>query len=94
VNAFFVAYEILLLFMIMARILSGMQIPMAHEGNVSEKPMMEMQWIRKYHWSMRDMIYPSSAGTLTCIKPLATFASAFCHRVQTIRISELFSLFC
>jgi hypothetical protein len=45
VNAFFVAYEILLLFMIMARILSGMQIPMAHEGNVSEKPMMEMQWI-------------------------------------------------
>jgi hypothetical protein len=43
----------------------GMKIPMDHEGNVSEMPMMGMQWVRKYHWSMRDLLYPSSAGTLT-----------------------------
>jgi hypothetical protein len=54
-----------------------MKIPMAHEGNASEKPMMGMQWLRKYHWSMRDLIYPSSAGILTSVKLLATFASAF-----------------
>jgi hypothetical protein len=66
---------------------------MAHEGNVSEKPMMGMQWVRKYHWSMRDLIYLCSSGTLTCVKPLAMFVSAFCHRVRMIRISELLSLF-
>jgi hypothetical protein len=54
-----------------------MKIPMTHEGNVSEKPIMEMQWVQKYHWSIRDLIYPSSAGTLTRVKPLATYASAF-----------------
>jgi hypothetical protein len=70
-----------------------MKIPMAYEGNVSEKTMMEMQWVRKYHRSMRDLIYPSFAGTLTHVKPLATFASAFCHHVRTIRVSELLSLF-
>jgi hypothetical protein len=52
-----------------------MKIPMAHEGKVSEKPMIGMQWVQKYHWSMRDLIYPSSTGTLTRIKPLATFVS-------------------
>jgi hypothetical protein len=70
-----------------------MQILMAHEGNVSEKPMMGMQWAQKCHWSTRDMIYSSFAGTLIRVKPLATFASVFCHRVQMIHISELFSLF-
>jgi hypothetical protein len=71
----------------------GMKISMAHEGNVSGKPMMEMRWVQKYHWSMRDLIYPSSVGTLTHVKPLATFANAFCHCVRTIRISELLFLF-
>jgi hypothetical protein len=55
----------------------GMKIPMAREGNVSEKSMMGMHWVRKYHWSMRALIYPSSAGTLTRVKPLATFVSTF-----------------
>jgi hypothetical protein len=32
-----------------------MKIPMAHEGKVSEKSMMGMKWVRKYHWSMRDL---------------------------------------
>jgi hypothetical protein len=43
----------------------GTKVPMTYEGNVSEKPMMRVQWVRKYHWSMRDLFYPSSAGTLT-----------------------------
>jgi hypothetical protein len=71
----------------------GIKIPMAQEGNVSENSMMGMQWVQKYHWSMRNLIYPSSAGTLTRVKPLAMFASAFYHRVRTICISELLSLF-
>jgi hypothetical protein len=33
-----------------------MKIPMAHDGNVSEKPTMGMQWVQKYHWSMRNLI--------------------------------------
>jgi hypothetical protein len=33
----------------------GMQILMVHEGNVSEKPMMGMKWVRKYLWSVRDL---------------------------------------
>jgi hypothetical protein len=47
-----------------------MKIPMAHEDNVSEKPMMGMQLVQMYHSSMRDLIYPSSAGTLTCVKSI------------------------
>jgi hypothetical protein len=43
----------------------GTKVPMTHEGNVSEKPMMGMQWVRKYDWSMRDLFYPSSIGTIT-----------------------------
>jgi hypothetical protein len=39
--------------------------------------MMGMQWVRKYHWSMRDLFYPSYAGTLTRTKLIATFVSAF-----------------
>jgi hypothetical protein len=70
-----------------------MKIPMAYEGNVSEKLMMRMQWVRMYHWSMRDLIYPSYTSTLAHIKLLATFVTVFCHRVRTIRISELLSLF-
>jgi hypothetical protein len=62
-----------------------MKIPMSHEGNVSEKPIMGMQWVQKYHWSMRDLIYPSFAGTRTRVKLLAKLPSAFCHRVRTIR---------
>jgi hypothetical protein len=46
----------------------GTKVLMAHEGNVSEKPMMGMQWVRKYHWSMRDLFYPSSVGTLTLLE--------------------------
>jgi hypothetical protein len=46
-----------------------MKTPMAHEEHVSEKCMMGMQWVQKYHWSMRDLIYPSSTGTLTCVEP-------------------------
>jgi hypothetical protein len=49
-----------------------MKIPIAHEWNVRENPMMGMQWVRKYHWSMRDLIYPSSTGTLTCVKSIVT----------------------
>jgi hypothetical protein len=48
----------------------GTKVLMVHEGNVSEKPMMGMQWVRKYHWSMRDIFYPSSTGTLTCVKSI------------------------
>jgi hypothetical protein len=44
----------------------GTKVPMSREGNVSEKPMMGMQWVQKYHWSMRDLLYPSSVSTLTC----------------------------
>jgi hypothetical protein len=40
-------------------------------------PMMGMQWVQKYRWSMRDLFYPSYAGTLTRVKPLATFVSVF-----------------
>jgi hypothetical protein len=47
-----------------------MKIPMAHEENVSEMSMMGMQWVQMYHWSLRDLIYPSSIGTLTCIKSI------------------------
>jgi hypothetical protein len=45
----------------------GTKVPMAHEGNVSEKPMMGM--ISK---PMMRMFYPFSAGTLTCGKSLTT----------------------
>jgi hypothetical protein len=93
VDAFFIVYGIFLLFVSTVRTLSGYENTNTHEGNVSEKSMMRMQWVQKYHWYMRDLIYPSSTGTLTHVKPLATFASAFCHRVRTIRISELLSLF-
>jgi hypothetical protein len=40
-------------------------------------PMMGMQWERKYRWSMRDLFYPSYIGTLTRVKMLVTFVSAF-----------------
>jgi hypothetical protein len=43
----------------------GTKVSMAHEGNISEKLMMGIQWVRKYHWSMRNLFYPSSADTLT-----------------------------
>jgi hypothetical protein len=58
-----------------------MKVPVAHEGNVSEKPMMGMQWVRKYHWSMRDLFYLSSAGTLTCIKSFETMCECACATV-------------
>jgi hypothetical protein len=44
----------------------GTKVPMSREGNVSEKLMMGMQWVQKYHWSMRGLLYPSSVSTLTC----------------------------
>jgi hypothetical protein len=59
----------------------GMKVSMAHEGNISEKPMMEMQWVRKYHWSIRNLFYPSSAGTLTCVKSLETVCECACATV-------------
>jgi hypothetical protein len=59
----------------------GTKVPMAHEGNVSENPMMRMQWVQKYHWSMRDLLYPSSAGTLTCVKSLEMMCECACATV-------------
>jgi phosphoribulokinase len=58
----------------------GTKVPMTHEGNVSEKPMMRMQWVQKYHWSMRDLFYSSSAGTLTFVRTVETFIESLCHR--------------
>jgi hypothetical protein len=54
-------------------------------------PMMGMQWVRKYHWSMRNLFYPSFAGTLTHIKLIATFVSVFLP--PCLNISELLFLF-
>jgi hypothetical protein len=59
----------------------GMNVPMAHEGNVSEKPMMGMQWVSKYNWSLRDLFYPSSTGTLTYVKLLETMCVCACATV-------------
>jgi hypothetical protein len=59
----------------------GTKIPMAHEGNVSEKSMMGMQWVRKYHWSMRDLFYPSSVGTLTYVRSLEMMCECACLTV-------------
>jgi hypothetical protein len=59
----------------------GTKVPIAHEGNVSEKLMMGMQWVQKYHWSMRDLFYPSSIGTLTCIKLLEMICECACATV-------------
>jgi hypothetical protein len=59
----------------------GTKVPMAHEGNVSEKPMMGMHWVGKYHWSMRDFFYPSFAGILTCVKSLETMCECACATV-------------
>jgi hypothetical protein len=77
------------LFVITVRTLSGFENTNCPWKEFSEKPMIEMWWVWKYHWSMRDLIYPSSAGTLTHVKPLAMFESVFCHRVRTIHISKL-----
>jgi hypothetical protein len=71
----------------------GTKVPMAHEENVSENPMMGMQWVRKYHWSMRDLFYHSSASTLTYVKPLATMLRALCHCIRTIHNSGSFLFF-
>jgi hypothetical protein len=59
----------------------GTKVLMVHEGNVSEKPMMGMQWVRKYHWSMRDLFYPSSASTLTCVRSLEMMCECACAAV-------------
>jgi hypothetical protein len=59
----------------------GTKIPMAHEGNVSEKPIMGMQWVRKYHWPMRDLFYSSSVGTLICIKLLEMMCECACATI-------------
>jgi hypothetical protein len=58
----------------------GTKVPMTHEGNVSEKPMMGMQCVQKYHWSMRESFYPSSAGTLNFIRTIEMFVESLCHR--------------
>jgi hypothetical protein len=71
----------------------GMKVPMAREGNVSEKPMMGMQCVRKYHWSMRDLFYPSSTSTLTFIRTIEIFVENLCHRTRTIHSSGLFLFF-
>jgi hypothetical protein len=42
---------ILLVVVLTVRTLSGYE-----STNVSEMLMMGMQWVRKYHWSMRDLI--------------------------------------
>jgi hypothetical protein len=59
----------------------GMKVPMTHEENVSEKLMMGMRWVRKYHWSMRNLFYSSSAGTLICIKSLKMMCECACVTV-------------
>jgi hypothetical protein len=59
----------------------GTKVPIAREGNVSEKPLMGMQWVQKYHWSMRDLFYPSSVGTLTCVRSLETMFECACATV-------------
>jgi hypothetical protein len=59
----------------------GAKVPMAHEGNVSEKPMTGMQSVQKYHWSIRDLFYPSSAGTLIRVKSLETMYECACATV-------------
>jgi hypothetical protein len=59
----------------------GTKVPMSHVGNVSEKLMMGMQWVRKYHWSMRDLFYPSSAYTLTCVRSLEMMCKCACATI-------------
>jgi hypothetical protein len=59
----------------------GTKVPMAHEGNVSEKSMMEMQWVRKYHWPTRGLFCPTSAGTLIYIRSLETMCDCVCATV-------------
>jgi hypothetical protein len=46
----------------------GTKLPMAYEGNVSEKSMMGMQWVQKYYQILRDLFYPPSVGTLTLLE--------------------------
>jgi hypothetical protein len=65
---FFSVYENLVVCAYLVEHYSGYEVPTTHEGNVSEKPMTGMQWARMYHWSMRDLFYPSSAGTLTLLE--------------------------
>jgi hypothetical protein len=71
----------------------GMKVPMAREENVSEKPMMGMQWVRKHHWSMRDLFYSSSTGTLTFVRTIETFVENHCHHTRTIHSSGSFLFF-
>jgi hypothetical protein len=54
---------------------------------------MGMQWVRKYHWSMRDLFYPSSAGTLTCVKSLEMMCECACATVpeQSSLVDRFFS---
>jgi hypothetical protein len=71
----------------------GTKILMASEGNVSEKSMMGMKWVRKYHWSMRDLFYPSFAGTLTFVTMIETFVESLRNRTRMIHTNGSFLLF-
>jgi hypothetical protein len=52
---YFTVYEIFGCFCLCLGHCVGMQILMTHEENVSAKLMMGMQWVRKYHWFMRNL---------------------------------------
>jgi hypothetical protein len=72
----------------------GTKVPMSHEGSVSEKATMGMQWVRKCHWSMRDLSYTSSVGTLTCVKQLEMMCECACATVpERFTVADCFFSF-
>jgi hypothetical protein len=42
---------------------------------------------------LKGIFYPSSIGTLTCVKSLETFVRALCHSIRTFHNSGSFLFF-